>query len=96
MLEVLRTVLAVLLAASLVTVAGYALAFVAVAAWAALGRPGRDPLAEELDRLLEEIATTRATGPLRPAGGLAGQPGPGCQPWPRRVPGALFTDKRAS
>lgn len=93
MLEVLHWALVVLLAASLATVAAYALAFFGLAAWGALRRPPRDPLAEELDRLLEEVAKTRARGVLRPAGSPAGQLGPGREPWRSHVPSAPFRDK---
>lgn len=73
MVEVLRIVLGVLVVVSLATIVAYALVFLAVAAWTVLTASRRDPLADELDRVLAEIVGPRA--PLARAPGPAGRLG---------------------
>ncbi len=76
MVEMLKIVLGVLVAASLATIVAYVLVFLGVAAWAVITRPHRDPLADELDQVLAEIVGPRpalvpaaeAGGPLKGAG----------------------------
>ena len=58
MVNVLHILLGVLVAASLVTIVAYAVIFVSIAAWTAVGHgrsSRRDPLAVELDELLAEL-----------------------------------------
>ena len=64
MVEFLRIVLTVLVAVSLATIVAYLFVFLGVAAWTALTSSRRDPLADELDRVLAEIVGPRA--PLMP------------------------------
>jgi hypothetical protein len=64
MTEILRCTLGVLLVASLAAVVGYATLFFLLVG-ASLHRSRRDPLAAELDQVLEEIVGPRS--PARPA-----------------------------
>lgn len=73
MVEVLRIVLGVLVVVSLATIVAYVLVFFAVAAWTVLTGSRRDPLRDDLDRVLAEIVGPRA--PLARAPGPAGQLG---------------------
>ena len=76
MVDALHIMLGVLLVASLAAILLYALAFFALASWTVLAGSRRDPLADELDRFLAEIATPG------PAGAPPEQPLPG---WPSGV-----------
>ncbi|MDA8148675.1 MAG: hypothetical protein M0Z93_07855 [Actinomycetota bacterium] len=75
MIDVLRIVLGVLVGASLATIAGYVVVFLAVAAWTVLTSSRRDPLADELDRVLADIVGPQAlvVGTSKPAGQLGGE-----------------------
>jgi hypothetical protein len=76
MVELLRIVLGVLVVASLATIVVYVVAFVAVAAWAVLTSHRREPLADELDRVLAEIVEPQVpiASAVRHDGGLGGVP----------------------
>lgn len=84
MVEVLRIVLGVLVVASLATIVAYIVVFFGVAAWTALTSHRRDPLADELDRVLAGIVGPGApltspgedhgdVGRPRPREGVGGQ-----------------------
>jgi len=73
MVEVLRIVLGGLVVVSLVAIVAYVVVFLVVAAWTVFTSSRRDPLADELDRVLAEIV-----GPQVPVAGpvvLACDPG---------------------
>lgn len=55
MVEALRVGLGVLVVASLIILVAYVVGFLAVVLWTVLRRSRRDPLAEELDQILDEI-----------------------------------------
>ena len=78
-IEILRIFLGVLVVASLAAIVAYALAFLGVAAWTVLTRSQRDPLRDELDRVLAEIVGPRGPGvpAATPGGPLAGAGHPG-------------------
>lgn len=56
MADLLRIVLGVLVVASLAAIVVYVVTFAAAAAWTVLASRRRDPLAEELDRVLAGVA----------------------------------------
>lgn len=66
MIEVLRVLLGVVAAASLVTIVAYVLVFAGVVAWTVLGSHRRDRVVDELDEFLAKLWDQEgvATGPL--------------------------------
>lgn len=64
MTAVLRDVLGLLLVTSLASIVAYVVIFFAAAAWTMIVSPRHDPIADELDRFLEEIVrvATLTTG----------------------------------
>jgi hypothetical protein len=88
--ELLRIALEMLVVAALATIAAYAAFFVGVVAWTLLRRSRRDPLQDELDRLLAGILGPR---PTVPSVGQRGGEGPGDGEHGREAP---FAGRRPS
>lgn len=88
--ELLRIALEMLVVAALATIAAYAAFFVGVVAWTLLRRSRRDPLQDELDRLLAGILGPRPTA--SPVGQRGGE-GPGDGEHGREAP---FAGRRSS
>ncbi len=57
----LLAILAMLAAMSVVAVAGYVAAFLVAAVWTTARRDRRDPLAAELDRMLDDVVRSEST-----------------------------------
>ncbi|MDA8357385.1 MAG: hypothetical protein M0Z95_14080 [Actinomycetota bacterium] len=76
MVDVLRIMLAVLVAASLTMIVAYVVVFLGMAAWTVFTSPRRDQLAEDLDRALAEIVGPRVpTAPPAKPSSYAGSGG---------------------